>query len=269
MSTTEQCGTVSNNFEYSQTINEIEERVISLYSLWSIQPMTNPNITLTAQPVLPQSHSIEIGEIDKYYRERVAKCRFSEQPFEFFDPNFCDEPWGTRIVPGGVRTVVEARKLFYQELNVNGIVYYGDKLPKHAVPTDKSKSYFLLEDLVKKICEILAGAADFYKGCWKHAGDIEVGAHLRHLGSEWLTSNEFKTFIGEEFDLIAQRSSLNSEIFASIHCCASELKSKAKASNWSLELVAGLLQGFDVDVNSPPKWRFTVSKLINQWHEGL
>ena len=263
MCTERQDATESDQIEYGQILNLIEKR---FNSLWSIQ---KPNITLIAHPVLPESQLILVGEIYEYLRDRAGSSRFSKQPFEFFEPQDNEEPWGTREVPGGVRLALERRKLFYQELNVNGIVYYRDELPKHTLPGDESKCYLLLEDLTKKSCEILAAAADFYERCWKYTGNIIVTERLRHLGNERLASNEFKTFAGLEFDLMPQRQSLDSEIFASINCCASDLKVKEKTGKRSLELVARLLQGFNVDVNNPTRWRYTVCEWIDRWHKGL
>ena len=253
---TEQRGeTDTERIEYRQILDQIEERV---NSLWSIQV---PNITLIAHPVLPETQLIEVDEIYEYWRESAT------QRFVFNEPPVNEERGFTKRVPGGVAFVGVPRKLYYQELNERGIVYFREELWKCTCRGDESKRHFILEDLIRKSCEVLAAASDYYERCWIFTGDIIVTARLRHLSNEGLASDKWKMLTGHDLDLMPQGQSADSEIFASVNCCASDIKMKENAGNRSSELVGRLLQGFNVDVKHPG-WTNAVLAGIKKYHQG-
>lgn len=231
-------------------INRIEDRVADY---WSLTIPSVPNLSLITRPVFPYRPLISPLEIYEYMRARQFI------PFNDTAPDF-----GTRQVIGGV-CFVGIETLLYQEINEHGIIYMRRMLHKSPFDAvDKLKDgeqneYLTLRELLEihfKLIDELA--KDFYQRC-QYLGDVEITAKLRDVGGE-------KLMFGDEphYDLIQSRPSLDSEISASIKCCARELMQFEEACNVIVNLLGQLLWGFSV---LPVAWESTVRAMLEQWRQ--
>ena len=216
----------------NRIINRIEERITDYWSLTN-QPV--PNLTLIARPIFPFRPLISPSEIYEYMQAHKGSVLFNDYASDF----------GTRQVIGGVCFVGSA--VPYWEINEHGIIYVREKLQKSLMDTafrvpedDKQKEYLSLHDLLKNYLNLIEVAKDFYQRC-DYLGDIEIKAKLREVRGERLK------FLDEHcHDWIQARESLDSEILASITCCAHDLIESEKADDVIVDLVSQLLWGFSV-----------------------
>ena len=224
----------------NRIINRIEERITDY---WGLKNQPVPNLTLNARPIFPFRPLISPSEIYEYMRVQRLTV-----------PSF------TRQVAGGVSY---AGNPLYQELNEYGIIYIRRKLHKsrweearHVSEADKEIEYLVFRDLLQNNFELIEVAKSFYQEC-QYLGNVEITAELHEVRGERL-------MFGDEFryDSIQTRESLDSEISASITCCARDLIESEKADAVIVDLVSQLLWDFSV---RPGTWETRVREILEKW----
>lgn len=232
-------------------INRIEGRVDDY---WFLPSDPVPNFTLIARPVFPYRSLISPSEIYEYIRlqasNRLNPILFNDAPLDF----------GTRQVTGGVSFI--GKPLLYQELNEHGIIYMKKQLHKspfkdgHGPKDDKQDEYLEFLQILKDHFDLIQVAKHFYQRC-DYLGDVEITAKLRHVGRERL-------MLGDEshYELIQSRPSLDSEISASIKCCARDLVESEKANDVIVNLLSQLLWGFNIRSG---EWESKAYERLEQW----
>ena len=226
----------------NRIINRIEERITDY---WSLKKRPVPNLTLIARPVFPYRPLISPSEIYEYMRKQRSNPR-SHVLFSDHSPDF-----GTRQVSGGVCFV--GPSIPYQELNEHGIIYLREKLSSEFAKEIEDLEF---HDLLKNHFELIEVAEDFYQRC-EYLGDIEIKANLRDV-------HDLRLMFGRDFDYhsIQTHKSLDSEISASITCCARDLIESEKADDVIVDLVGQLLWGFSV---RPGEWERRVREMLEKW----
>ena len=231
-------------------INRIEKRVADN---WDLPNQLVPNITLISRPVFPYRPIISPSEIYEYMRlqasNRLNPILFNDVPLDF----------GTRQVIGGVSFVGIP---MYQEINEHGIIYMKKKLHKspfkagHGPKDDKQNEYLEYLQILKDHFDLLQAAKHFYERC-EYLGDVEITAKLRDVGGE-------KLMFGDEphYDLIQSRPFLDSDISASVKCCARDLIEPEKANDVIVNLLSQLLWGFNI---RPGEWESKAFQRLEQW----
>ena len=237
----------------NRIINRIEDRVADY---WCLTSQSVLNLTLIAHPLFPYRPLIPPSEIYEYMREQHSN-RLNPIPFNDVASDF-----GTRQVIGGVCFV--GIPLLYQEINEHGIIYMRGKLHKrpfeavHGPNDDEQNEYLTLRELLENHFKLIEVAKNFYQRC-QYLGDVEITAKLRDVGDERL-------MFGDEphYDRIQTRQTLDSEISASIKCCARELMEPEKANNVIVNSLSQLLWGFNV---LPGAWESTVREMLERWRQ--
>ncbi len=228
-------------------INRVDDRVADY---WSLTIQSVPNLTLIARPVFPYRPLISPLDIYEYVRARQFI------PFNDAAPDF-----GTRQVIGGVCFVASP---LYQEINEHGIIYMREKLHKspfkagHRPKDDKQNEYLEFRELLENHFKLIEVAKNFYQRC-QYLGDVEITSKLRDVGGE-------KLMFGDEphYDRIQTRQTLDSEISASIKCCARELMESEKANNVIVNSLSQLLWGFNV---LPGAWESKACEMLERWRQ--
>ena len=126
----------------------------------------------------------------------------------------------------------------------------------HGPEDDEENRYLELKDLAENIYQLIAVAKDFYKRC-QYSGIIQITAQLRHVLGERLM------FGGEpHYSRIQRRQSLDTDISASIECCARDLIEFDTSASCIVKLVGQLLWGFNAIDNT---WEDIVREKIDLW----
>ena len=192
-----------------------------------------PNLTVTAYPVFPYRPIISTRAIYDF----AENNRFLKQ-------NYTSD--SRSRVAGGIFTQTLARvdgaSYTYRELNEYGIVYQRFSLLRVSNNLNPDeKWYFMPEQFVRKIGELIHLSQSFYRQC-EYSGHIEIKVQLRRIFGEELMLGQ-----GQFPEYIKQQRNYDSEISASTQYLPLTLMKREKFIEVVAELVSQLLWAFNVD----------------------